>query len=140
MTMTDSTNINTQPSPVHPAELPTLPVFINTSGTIRTFTPVQEDVEAVQFQGWNNAPRIFKWADGVMFVPRGYDHALRRPNEFESNGQLVVDAPEFLAVKSGDSEFRVDVDSWIVKKPSGEMHIYNHDMFSSTFVETHPMY
>lgn len=119
----------------HPADLPTIPVYVNKSGTVRTFSPVPVDVEAVQFQGWSNASTIFKWTDGTMFVPRGYEHPLRRPHELNDNGTARPDAPEFLAIKSPDGEFRVDVNSWLVRKPSGEMHIYNHDMFSSNFAE-----
>lgn len=141
MTMSDQITIDTQPSPVHPADLPTLAFQLNQSGTIRSFSPVPQEVQAVQFQGWSNAHRIFSWIDGVMFVPKGYDHQLRLPEEFDPQTKdLHQDAPEFLAVKAGNGVFRVDLGYWLVRLSNGEMHVYNNDMFASVFQETHSMY
>lgn len=134
MTLLNDT-VNTAPTPVHPAELPTIPVYINKSGSIRKFSTIPKDVEAVQFQGWSNANSIFDWTDGVMFVPRGYEHPLRYPDELDENGRTQPNAPEFLSVKGGGGDFRVDLNSWLVKNGDGQMHIYNHEMFSDNFSE-----
>jgi len=126
-----------QPSPASPTDMPTMKMFLNQSGTIRKFSPIQQDVDAVQFQGWSNASRIFGWIDGVMYVPKGFDHALRLPEEFDPNTRaLHPEAPEFLSVKSGGQEFRVDLNFWLVRLASGEMHVYNNDMFASIFAES----
>lgn len=73
--------------------------------------------EVMKFEGWSNAHQIYEWIEGrVFFVPRGYEHALRRENEHDrSNHHILEDAPAFLVLDSTDEgKVRVDVGEWVV--------------------------
>lgn len=72
--------------------------------------------EVFQFQGWTNAQQIFRWCKKVFYVGRGYEHELRRENEYDrGNHHILDDAPEFLALETEDEGWvRVDVGEYVV--------------------------
>lgn len=99
--------------------------------------------EVMKFEGWSNVREIHDWLKGrIFFVPRGYEHALRRENEFDrSNHHILEDAAPFLVLDSTDQgKVRVDVGEWIVLGGShgddlGKMTQKDLDRFYSSAVE-----
>lgn len=72
--------------------------------------------EVMRFEGWTNVQAIFEWCGKVFFVGSGYEHALRKENEYgRGNHHIRDDAPAFLALDTSDEGWvRVDVGDWIV--------------------------
>lgn len=85
-------------------------------------TPRTRPRQAVQWDGnFHSAEAIARALNGrviVWMVPRGYEHKLRRHNEFDrSNGHILDHAAAFLVVyRSGSDESPVRVERgwWFV--------------------------
>lgn len=71
-------------------------------------------VEAKQFTGWNAAQDMKQWGADIFYVPAGYDHRLRRPNEYDRVGYIQEFAKEMLVLYNSTGEVRVDVFDWVV--------------------------
>lgn len=106
------------------------------SGSIRKFQKVPELADAIQFQGWSNAGDIFKWQEGFFYVPTGYPHRLRTTEEYDAaTGHPRQDAPEFLVFKGKDEDYRLDLDTWIVKTEKGELYFFTNEHFAESYIE-----
>lgn len=72
--------------------------------------------EVMKFEGWSNAQEIFDWCGKTFFVARGYEHSLRRDNEFDrGNHHILEDAAPFLVLQTSDEgKVRVDIGEWVV--------------------------
>jgi hypothetical protein len=111
------------------------------TSSIKKYATIPVEVEAVQFQGWDNAAIIHSWSKGALFVPEGYEHALRIPEEYDEQGHLLAAASEFLVLKnasgaqSNNGELRVDKGSWIVKTKDGAIHVYPEELFKQYYSE-----
>lgn len=115
--------------------IPISTLLRNQSGSIRRFNKIPEEAEAVQFQGWQNAPEIFTWIEGIFFVPQGYEHKMRVTDEYDAvSGTIRNDAPEYLVFK-GDKEYRLDIETWIVRTAKGDLYFYNPEQFASIYQE-----
>ncbi|QKY80056.1 hypothetical protein SEA_DOGGS_56 [Gordonia phage Doggs] len=85
-------------------------------------TPRTRPRQAVQWDGnFHSAEAIARALNGRVIlwpVPRGYEHKLRRDNEFDrSNGHILDDAAAFLVVYRSDSDespARVEARQWFV--------------------------
>ncbi|WPH57941.1 hypothetical protein SEA_RAYTHEFIREFLY_65 [Gordonia phage RayTheFireFly] len=85
-------------------------------------TPRTRPRQAIQWDGnFHSAEAIARALNGrviVWMVPRGYEHKLRRHNEFDrSNGHILDHAGAFLVVyRSGSDEspVRVERGDWFV--------------------------
>jgi hypothetical protein len=72
--------------------------------------------QAMKFKGWMNAQDIHNWIDGVFYVPEGYEHYLRRKDEYDrGNGHILDDAYSYLVLRVGNEPVRIDIGSWIVQ-------------------------
>lgn len=92
------------------------------------------EIEAVQFKGWQNADEIRKWSPTCFFVPRGYEHILRRPAEYDrSNGHLLEDADSFLVIPTLEGEMRADERDWIIRGVQGEFYPCKPEIFAATY-------
>lgn len=103
---------------------------------IRKFSSIPEEIDAIQFRDWQSATDIFTFGEGFMYVPQGYEHRLRRPEEFDhSNGALFNGASEFLVFKTEQGEYRVDLGFWVLKKATGDVLVYHDDQFKQLYTE-----
>lgn len=116
-------------------------VVAKETAAIKKYATVPVEVEAAQFQGWDNASVIHSWSNGALFVPEGYEHALRTPEEFNDDGSLLSGASQFLVLKDASGfgtpvgEVRVDLGSWVVKTKDGGIHAYSDDQFRAYYSE-----
>lgn len=99
------------------------------------FQKKPERVRAMQFKGWTNAVDIQRFAPGSVFVPRGYEHHLRRENEYDrSNGHVYDDiAPPYLAVLTAGGDRRVDEGDWVVIDSAGAIDVCTADKFKAVY-------
>lgn len=106
------------------------------SGSIRRFQKVPEEADAIQFQGWSNAADIFKWVEGIFYVPTGYPHKLRLTDEYDPNtGHPKKEAVEFLVYKGSDQDYRLDLDTWIVRTEKGDLYFFTNEQFAESYTE-----
>ena len=91
------------------------------------------EIEAGQFRDWSTAIKIMDWADGVYYVFRGYEHALRLPHEFDKgNGHVLENAPAYLVVKTLAGSMRASINDFIIKGVQGEFYPCKPDIFDQT--------
>lgn len=92
------------------------------------------EIEAFQFTDWASAIGIFNWASDVFYVPRGYDHSLRKDSEKDrGRGDVLDSAAPFLIVKTLEGRMRADVGDWIIKGVQGEFYPCKPDIFKETY-------
>lgn len=96
-----------------------------------------EEVEAIQFEGWQNSQNIWEWSPNVFYVPRGYEHAFRKDNEFDrGNGHILDEADAFLVVRLGDGRLvRIDRGWWIIKNELGWLSVVSNAMYIDQYVK-----
>lgn len=87
---------------------------------------------AIQFTGWTQAEGIHKWIPETFFVPEGYEHYLRRKEEFEYSGHVNKHAPPFLVYTDG-GDTRIDQYWWIVEKAPGQYEFLNQADFKAKY-------
>ncbi len=95
-------------------------------------------VEAICFDGsWTSGLTIMNWAPGTYFVGEGYEHPLRRENEYDpGNGHIYSDrAKAFLVIKTLEGNMRADQGDWIIKGVKGEFYPCKPDIFEATYEE-----
>ena len=94
------------------------------------------EIEAIQFTDWNSAISILEWADGIYHIGEGYEHALRRPEEFDrSNGHINERAVSFLVVKTLEGNMRADKRDYIIKVIQGEFYPCKPNIFEESYTE-----
>jgi len=103
---------------------------------VKSFTAIPEEIQAIQFLGWESAQDIFSFADGFMYVGKGYGHKFRKPEESnrDKTGPLP-ESPEFLVFKVEGLEYRIDLGFWVVKKANGDTVIYANEQIKAHFTE-----
>lgn len=110
----------------------------------RKFQQNPVEIEAIQFTGtWSSALEIMHWAENVYFVALGYDHQLRRKEEYDHcNGDILDHAQAFLVVKNGIGDQvrldRVSRDGWVLKEVFEGGYIFSamtNGDFLKTYVE-----
>lgn len=76
------------------------------------------EVAAIQVLGWYNFEAVWEFAISAMYVPAGYEHALRRDDERDpSNGNFYEDrAEQFVVLGTAGGPVRVDVGDWLVNE------------------------
>lgn len=105
---------------------------------MKTVMRKPEYVQAIRFAGWGSAEAICDELPSLFYVPRGYDHKLRRDNEYDrSNGLLLTMVDDFLVYTSSNGDkLRVNTGMWIIQSPeSDELEFYTAESYRQLFDE-----
>lgn len=103
-----------------------------------TYTKKPVDVEAIWFDGtWSAALDIFRWMDSPMlYVPKGYEHHLRRDSEKDRSTSDVLDtAPPFIIIKTLEGDMRCDLGDYVIRGVEGEFYPCKPNIFMDTYTE-----
>lgn len=102
---------------------------------LQTLRKKPVEIEAIQFDGtWGRAIEIMNWANGVYFVPQGYEHNLRRENELDRGSHnLSQDAPAFLVISTLEGDMRCDRGSWVLRGVQGEFYPCENSILEETY-------
>jgi hypothetical protein len=111
----------------------------NKAAIVSTYSRIPEKAEAIQFQGWDNAPQCIHWLGDTYFVPAGYPHALRREDEYNAGSgeanNIRSSASEFLVYHIDGNDYRIDLGHYIIRTQSGQLYFYDAATFKGMFQE-----
>lgn len=98
------------------------------------------DVSALRFTAsLHEVETLVREGCKAVFVPRGYEHHLRRENEHDhSRGDVLDDAPPYLAIDTLEGTMRADVGDWVIRGVQGEFYPCKPDIFEATYVVVEP--
>ena len=94
------------------------------------------EIECWRFDGYlSTAATIIANGAPALFVPTGYEHHLRRDNEFDAggNGHIRDDAPAYLAIHTLEGWMRADIGWVIIKGVQGEFYPCKPEIFEETY-------
>jgi hypothetical protein len=104
---------------------------------MRPFRKKPVTVEAMEFRGYlQDAVALHALGAPVLYVPRGYEHDLRRDGEKDhSRGDVLDDAAAFLVITTLEGRMRADIGDYIIKGVQGEFYPCKPDIFAETYDE-----
>lgn len=105
------------------------------SDTVKDYVPKSVPVKAVQFTG-SNPYIVWRFCKSIFWVPRGYDHGLRKPSEYDrGNGHILENCNPFLVFMDKDDVcYRVDINDWIVLNEGGIYQPMTKAMFEKMYI------
>jgi hypothetical protein len=104
---------------------------------LRTFRKKPVTVEALEFCGYlSDAEILHGLGAPVLYIPRGYEHDLRKDSEKDrSRGDVLDHAPAYLVITTLEGRMRADIGDYIIKGVQGEFYPCKPDIFAETYEE-----
>jgi hypothetical protein len=101
----------------------------------RSYEPIKSTrVDAEQFTGWEGAESIMRWLPGIFYVPQGFEHSLRTPQERNQDGRPSKNAPEYLVFPNPSGpDIRIDVGTWLVVDSEKKTYMYSDSDFANRY-------